>query len=94
MRRLTPLVLTAALLLTGCASPAAPTPTTGPSEPPAAEERTKVDWSTLPADYQRIVDEDTAAGDCEALQDMFDAAPDNVDLLNYLDEALELAGCY
>lgn len=91
MRRLTPLLL-AGLLLTGCAATA---PTPDPVEStPAAPERTEVDWSQYPDDYQQIADEETEQQDCDALQDMFDVAPDDPALLSYLDEALTIAGCY
>lgn len=94
MRRLAPLALAALLVLAGCAtSPDAPDATTEPT-PSTTTERTEVDWSQHPTDYQRIVDEETADKDCAALQEMFDAAPDDVALLSYLDESLELAGCY
>lgn len=66
-------------------------PTTTEPEP---EERTEVDWSQYPENYQRIIDEDTASGNCEGLQATFDAAPADVDLLTYLDEALTKADCY
>lgn len=105
MRRLLPLLAILALTLTGCtgkdADPEPPvdTPTvteTAPSEPsePSEPDRTDVDWSTLPTNYQRIVDEETTAGNCDALQDMFDTAPQQTDLLKYLDEALTIADCY
>jgi hypothetical protein len=80
--------LIAALLLAGCA---APTPAAEPEAPPS---RAEVDWSAYPSNYQRIVDEETEEGDCEALQGMFDAAPNDPDLLGYLDEAMRLADCY
>lgn len=91
MRRSTPLLL-AVLLLTGCSSTA--TPTTTPTPTPTGPDRTTVDWDEYATDYQRIIDEDTAAGDCTALQESFDAAPDDPALLTYLDEAMTIAGCY
>lgn len=102
MRRLLPLLAILAVTLTGCTSkgttpePTVDTPTvteTAPAEP-TEPERTDVDWSTLPTNYQRIVDEETTAGNCDALQNMFDAAPQQTDLLKYLDEALTIADCY
>lgn len=81
-----------ALALTGCTAAPDTEPTTPASSSPP--DRTEVNWGALPPDYQRIVDEETAEQDCDALQDMFDAAPTDIDLLAYLDEALELAGCY
>ena len=80
------------LALTGCTA-ASPTESPEPTPKPTVA-RADVNWDALPSDYQRIVDEETTARDCDALQDMFDAAPDNPTLLTYLDEALELAGCY
>jgi hypothetical protein len=94
MLRIVPLILLTALALTSCASTPAPTPPAATPTPTPTVERTEVDWSTLPPEYQRLVDEDTAAGNCDGLQDTFDAAREDVALLNYLDEALELAGCY
>lgn len=91
MRRATPLLL-AAVLLTGCSS-TAPQPDATPTPEPTSD-RATVNWDAYPPEYQRIIDEDTTAGNCQALQDTFDAAPDDVALLTYLDEALELAGCY
>lgn len=70
-----------------------PRETPEPSEP-AEPERTTVDWSKYPAKYQQIIDEDTAAGNCEGLQTTFDAAPSDAKLLTYIDEALKLADCY
>lgn len=93
MRRLAPVML-AALLLTGCASQTPAAPSQPAESTPVAPERADVDWNKLPADYQRIVDEETAEGDCTALQEMFDVAPDDAELLTYLDEALRIAGCY
>lgn len=86
------------VLLTGCSTPGSdnespeprPAETTETSEP----QRTEVDWSNLPTEYQRIIDEETAEKDCAALQEIFDAAPDRSDLLAYIDEALQEAGCY
>jgi hypothetical protein len=76
------------LTLTGCAT----TPTTEPS--PTEPTRQQVDWTKYPTDYQRIVDEETTEQDCTALQEMFDAAPNDYDLLTYIDEALRIANCY
>lgn len=93
MRVIPPLLLLTVLALTGCAAPAATAPTATP-EPTTTVERTVVDWDAFPPEYQRLIDEDTAAGNCEALQETFDAARDDVPLLTYIDEALEIAGCY
>ena len=72
-----------------------PTPTIEATPTEEAEpERTTVDWTQYPTAYQQIIDEDTAAGDCDALQTTFDAAPDDWKLLAYIDEALTLADCY
>jgi hypothetical protein len=94
MRRISPALLIAVITITGCTSTPPPAPTAPTPTPTPTVERTEVDWSTLPPEYQRLVDEDTAAGNCDGLQEMFDAAPDQVDVLNYLNEALEIAGCY
>lgn len=88
-------LIVAALALTGCASstPTAPT-TTAPSTP--EQTRTEVDWSKYPTEAKRLIDEAEAAGDCTLLQDTFDvaAAAGFTDQMKYIDEALELAGCY
>lgn len=96
MLRLATVVLAAMLILTitGCA-PSAPIPeATLTSEP--TEARTEVDWDQYPPDAQRLIDEAEGAGDCTALQDTFDVADTagHLDQMNYIDEALELAGCY
>jgi hypothetical protein len=97
MRRRTSLsVIAAALFLGGCASPSAAEPTSSPTSEstPTPPTRADVDWSRYPDDYQRIIDEEMAEKDCGFLQEMFDVAPDDGQLLTYIDEALELAGCY
>lgn len=81
-------LLVAVLSLAGCTSAPATPPT------PTATDRTDVDWSKYGDSYQRIVDEETDEKDCAALQEMFDAAPDDPALLNYIDEALTTADCY
>ncbi|WP_137843843.1 hypothetical protein [Microbacterium sp. 2FI] len=95
MRRLAPILL-AGLFLTGCSAgtPTAPAETTPAETTPAEPERTTVEWDNYATEYQRIVDEETAEGDCAALQEMFDVAPDDPKLLSYIDEALTIAGCY
>jgi len=77
------------LLLSGCTTGAVP-----PTPEPVAETRTEVDWDAYPPSYQQIADEETEQKDCEALQDMFDIAPDDPNVLRYLDEALRIADCY
>lgn len=69
-------------------------PDSATSDESSTAGRTEVDWSGLPTEYQRIIDEETAERDCVALQEMFDVAPDRADLLAYIDEALREAGCY
>jgi hypothetical protein len=93
--------LLAILLLASCSgAPDSQTPdeTSAPDSPTSGEVstpgRTEVDWSGLPTEYQRIIDEETAERDCVALQEMFDVAPDRADLLSYIDEALREADCY
>jgi len=86
--KVVPVVL-AVLALAGCAA----NPGT-PSATPVTSTRTQVDWSGYAASYQQIIDEETAEGDCTALQDMFDVAPDDPDLLSYIDESLRIADCY
>lgn len=89
------LVVLSVMILTGCSAPASPPPSEAPAESPA-QARTEADWDQYPPDAQRLIDEAQAAGDCTALQDTFDVA-DNAGFLaqmKYIDEALELAGCY
>lgn len=108
MRRLaavTPVL--ALLLLSGCSMPSGtPRPVEATTEPPAASERTEVDWENYPGSQQQIIDEEEAEADCAALQEMFDIADNaddaqrdrtgdgNADLMGYIDEAMKLAGCY
>lgn len=55
--------------------------------------RSKVDWSQLPEGLQTVIDADTAAANCKALDARFSDFPSNTQLTKYLTEALTLAGC-
>lgn len=75
--------LAALLVLTACGG--------GSDSPP------DVDWSEYPPSTKKIAGENFQAKDCEAMQEMFDTFDqrgDSADLLAYLDEQLEKAGCY
>lgn len=99
-------VLVISIVLTACSAPS-PTSTPEPTESAASEPtRTDVDWENYSTDVKRLIDEDTVAQDCEMLQGAFDVADTaddaqrdrtgdgNADLMGYIDESLELAGCY
>jgi hypothetical protein len=92
-----------ALTLTGCiplssGMPASPV-TTGPA-------RSAVPWEDYAPDLQGRIDSLQADIDCVGLQEQFDSADansgitmdrtghNNADLMAYISEALELAGCY
>lgn len=98
--------IAAVLLLAGCASsvPAeAPASSSAASQAPT---RTEVPWGDYDPSVQTRIDDLTDAADCSALQAEFDTADannditmnrtghNNADLMTYIDEALELAGCY
>jgi hypothetical protein len=88
----------AVLLLAGCA--------TTPFEPPLVSDRQTVEWEDYSPGVQDRIDVLEAEQDCAALQDEFDTADansaatlertghSNANLMGYIDEALELAGCY
>lgn len=72
---------------------------TTPTAPATTEQLT---WQeSRPDDLKRIIDEDAANSDCDALQETFDVW-DNADdptqtkgaLLAYIDDAMSDAGCY
>lgn len=97
MRRLTTTALLAtALILTGCAAGGTVTVKPATTPTPTTPARITVDWTGQLPDAQRLIDEDTTAKNCTGLQDAFDVAAtrNTVDLMSYIDEALELAGCY
>lgn len=79
-----------------------------PVEPfePVTESRTDVEWADYDPTVQQRIDQMEADQDCDGLQTEFDTAADNstitlertghgnTKLMQYLDEALRLAGCY
>lgn len=84
-------------------------PSTAPSvepEPEPEEDRHEVPWQDYDAALQPRIDDLTNTADCTALQAEFDTADanndatmartghNNVDLMTYIDEALQLANCY
>lgn len=89
-----------ALALVACAPIPATTTTPPPSPPDAPTPTVAAFWAHYPPALRGIIDEDAAAHDCESLQATFDtwgAADDlggKVDLLVYIDAALEASGCY
>lgn len=92
IRRIAPLLI-AALALTGCA---ATTPTVEPTP-----ERVTVQWDDYAPGLQERID----TADCDTLDEEFQAAVanndavanrtdhNNAELMRYIDEAGELAGC-
>lgn len=98
---------TAAVVATEEPTEEAETPSPEPTEPaePAAPARHEVPWGDYSPTVQTGIDDLTAAGDCAGLQEQFDIADanneatmtrtghNNADLMAYIGESLELAGC-
>lgn len=97
MRRVTyaGAVVVLSAVVVGCASMTSSEPSPTPT-PSASSDRADVRWKDYPPSAQQIIDDAQAAGDCGALQDSFDVADTAgfTDQMRYIDEALDLAGCY
>lgn len=77
-----------------------------PAPPAAAKPTSQVPWGDYGADVQSRIDALAAVEDCAGLQAEFDAASandtatrnrtghGNLELMNYIDEWLRIAGCY
>lgn len=99
MRRLAPTATAAALItiaLTGCGASAGSPPAPTSAATSASSDRAEVAWEDYPPSAQQLIDDAQVAGDCGALQDSFDVADvaGFIDQMRYIDEALDLAGCY
>lgn len=102
--RMKPLAIIAALaLLAGCATSTTITPAETTPEPTPTASSTF--WDLAPFGdgdtLKALIDDSEAAGDCDELQAVFDTWADaehvvdfTADLLEYVDGALERAGCY
>lgn len=57
---------------------------------------TGIDWSDYPSNVKVRIDDLIEAGDCDGLQVQFDNADEanDVELMSYLDSAMQDAGCY
>lgn len=101
------LLLTGCSTSAGTTTPATTPAASTPAEPtPAEPVRSQVPWEDYDATVKTRIDDATEAGDCVLLQAEFDTADannaatmnrtghNNADLMVYIGEALELAGCY
>lgn len=53
----------------------------------------KVDWSQVPQNQHRLIDQAVSDGDCQKMQGYFDSSSTS-DVLRYLDWHMKKAGCY
>lgn len=82
MRRLAGVFAAVALLATGCGG--------------SAEEGASVNGDQYAPEVKERIDSAVDAADCDALQQEFDTADGHgdADLMTYIDDAMESAGCY
>lgn len=73
-----------------------PEPSIAPSPQGPAPVKVSIDWSDYAPAVRARIEAAYQRGDCAALQGEFDSADANgsVDLMRYLDAALEQADCY
>lgn len=99
MKKILSALVVSGLLLSGCGS-------TSTTDPPGTSSRAAVPWEDYAGGLKSRIDGLADSKDCGALQREFDNADansaatatrtdhDNVRLMQYIDEAIRLAGCY